>query len=126
MGKLVSVILKCEEVFSFLPYDVNGDGNIDVRDLCLLYAKISGEQGKKSEKRNSRLMDPVILVSNQNLKSLLGEHNSGIRFSKYYLFPNKIWFMVSRESILGAYGRNFSIEDFGYLESSKRILILRC
>lgn len=124
--KLVNVILKRDGVYSIVPYDVNGDGGVDVKDLCLLCAKISGEQGKKPEKRNSnRSVDAVIIVSNQTQKSLIGEQDLGIRFTKYG-FKNGVGPEVIIGDIYKADGRNFFIGDFGYLECNKRILVLRC
>jgi|GEM_PF-6788158 len=123
--RLVTVVMENQSYSNFQMYDVNEDGLIDVRDLCLLYSKLSGEQNKNFSRKSIRLLE-AILLRNCNFKSIIGVQNYQVKFSKKFLDNS-----IGNGTIFGnaskLLGKELIIKGFDCLKGTYTpVLVLRC
>lgn len=57
--KLLSTILKSNQTLNTSNLDVNEDGNIDIKDLCILYSKFS-EGNKDPGKKQVKILEAIV------------------------------------------------------------------
>lgn len=57
---IVSAILEVSLDSNLLIYDLNNDGSIDIRDLCVFYSGLTDEDNKKFPHRNFNTLEAII------------------------------------------------------------------
>lgn len=121
--KLLSVILNPKRIPNASNLDVNQDGSIDIKDLCILYSKFSGGDND-SGKKQIRILEAVV---NRDVNA----HPYNKQFGKPHYTTSNFSFSLSIQPIVLwiRFDNTREVHYIGHHKIGKRtsrIFALRC